>query len=90
MPFGNFNGNKQGMEQVYYVEYRKQETFDKQFLKIGQLYKDSTGSTFTRWEDDWTYYDKSNCNLALTTADVNNDAMLAKIQSVSTGYTDPR
>ena len=87
---GNFNGNKQGMEQVYYVEYRKQETFDKQFLKIGQLYKDSTGSTFSRWEDDWTYYDKSNCNLALTTADVNNDAMLAKIQSVSTGYTDPK
>lgn len=87
---GNFDGNKQGMEQVYYVEYRKQETFDKQFLKIGQLYKDSTGSTFSRWEDDWTYYDKSNCNLALTTADVNNDAMLAKIQSVSTGYTDPK
>ena len=87
---GNFNGNKQGMEQVYYVEYRKQETFDKQFLKIGQLYKGSTGSTFTRWEDDWTYYDKSNCNLALATADVNNDAMLAKIQSVSTGYTDPK
>ena len=87
---GNFNGNKQGMEQVYYVEYRKQETFDKQFLKIDQLYKDSTGSTFSRWEDDWTYYDKSNCNLALTTADVNNDAMLAKIQSVSTGYTDPK
>lgn len=87
---GNFDGNKQGMEQVYYVEYRKQETFDKQFLKIGQLYKGSTGSTFTRWEDDWTYYDKSNCNLALATADVNNDAMLAKIQSVSTGYTDPK
>lgn len=87
---GNFDGNKQGMEQVYYVEYRKQETFDKQFLKIGQLYKDSAGSTFSRWEDDWTYYDKSNCNLALTTADVNNDAMLAKIQSVSTGYTDPK
>ena len=87
---GNFDGNKQGMEQVYYVEYRKQETFDKQFLKIGQLYKGSTGNTFTRWEDDWTYYDKSNCNLALTTADVNNDAMLAKIQSVSTGYTDPK
>lgn len=78
------------MEQVYYVEYRKQETFDKQFLKIGQLYKSSAGSTFSRWEDDWTYYDKSNCNLALTTADVNNDAMLAKIQSVSTGYTDPK
>lgn len=87
---GNFDGNKQGMEQVYYVEYRKQETFDKQFLKIGQLYKDSAGSTFSRWEDDWTYYDKGNCNLALTTADVNNDAMLAKIQSVSTGYTDPK
>lgn len=87
---GNFDGNKQGMEQVYYIEYRKQETFDKQFLKIGQLYKGSTGSTFSRWEDDWTYYDKSNCNLALTTADVNNDAMLAKIQSVSTGYTDPK
>lgn len=87
---GNFDGNKQGMEQVYYVEYRKQETFDKQFLKIGQLYKSSAGSTFSRWEDDWTYYDKSNCNLALTTADVNNDAMLAKIQSVSTGYTDPK
>lgn len=87
---GNFDGNKQGMEQVYYVEYRKQETFDKQFLKIGQLYKGSAGSKFSRWEDDWTYYDKSNCNLALTTADVNNDAMLAKIQSVSTGYTDPK
>ena len=87
---GNFDGNKQGREQVYYVEYRKQETFDKQFLKIDQLYKGSAGSTFTRWEDDWTYYDKSNCNLALTTADVNNDAMLAKIQSVSTGYTDPK
>lgn len=87
---GNFNGNKQGMEQVYYVEYRKQETFDKQFLKIGQLYKDSTGSTFSRWEDDWTYYDKGNCNVAVATADVNNDAMLAKIQSVSTGYTDPK
>lgn len=57
---GNFDGNKQGMEQVYYVEYRKQETFDKQFLKIGQLYKGSAGSTFSRWEDDWTYYDKSN------------------------------
>lgn len=87
---GNFDGNKQGMEQVYYVEYRKQETFDKQFLKIGQLYKGSTGSTFSRWEDDWTYYDKSNCNLAIATADVNNDAMLAKIKSVSTGYTDPK
>ena len=99
---GNFDGNKQGMEQVYYVEYRKQETFDKQFLKIGQLYKKSSTSTsdgqtkvtpdskFTRWEDDWTYYDKSNCNLAIATADVNNDAMLAKIQSVSTGYTDPK
>ncbi|WP_418913235.1 InlB B-repeat-containing protein [Agathobaculum sp.] len=87
---GNFDGNKQGMEQVYYVEYRKQETFDKQFLKIGQLYKGSAGSRFSRWEDDWTYYDKSNCNLALTTADVNNDAMLAKIKSVSTGYTDPK
>ena len=99
---GNFNGNKQGMEQVYYVEYRKQETFDKQFLKIGQLYKKSStstsggqttvtpDSTFSRWEDDWTYYDKSNCNLAIATADVNNDAMLAKIQSVSTGYTDPK
>lgn len=87
---GNFNGNKQGMEQVYYVEYRKQETFDKQFLKIGQLYKDSAGSTFSRWEDDWTYYDKGNCNLAVAAADVNNDAMLAKIKSVSTGYTDPK
>lgn len=87
---GNFDGNKQGMEQVYYVEYRKQETFDKQFLKIGQLYKGSAGSTFSRWEDDWTYYDKSNCNLAIATADVNNDAMLAKIKSVSTGYTDPK
>lgn len=87
---GNFDGNKQGMEQVYYVEYRKQETFDKQFLKIGQLYKGSAGSTFSRWEDDWTYYDKGNCNLAVAAADVNNDAMLAKIQSVSTGYTDPK
>lgn len=87
---GNFDGNKQGMEQVYYVEYRKQETFDKQFLKIGQLYKGSTGSTFSRWEDDWTYYDKGNCGLAVAAADVNNDAMLAKIKSVSTGYTDPK
>lgn len=87
---GNFDGNKQGMEQVYYVEYRKQETFDKQFLKIGQLYKGSAGSKFSRWEDDWTYYDKGNCNLAVAAADVNNDAMLAKIQSVSTGYTDPK
>lgn len=99
---GNFNGNKQGMEQVYYVEYRKQETFDKQFLKIGQLYKKSSTSTsggqttvtpdskFSRWEDDWTYYDKGNCNLAIATADVNNDAMLAKIKSVSTGYTHPK
>lgn len=87
---GNFDGNKQGMEQVYYVEYRKQEAFDKQFLKIGQLYKGSAGSTFSRWEDDWTYYDKGNCNLAIATADVNNDAMLAKIKSVSTGYTDPK
>lgn len=99
---GNFDGNKQGMEQVYYVEYRKQETFDKQFLKIGQFYKKSStstsggqttvtpDSTFSRWEDDWTYYDKSNCNLAIATADVNNDAMLAKIKSVSTGYTDPK
>lgn len=87
---GNFDGNKQGMEQVYYVEYRKQETFDKQFLKIGQLYKGSAGSKFSRWEDDWTYYDKGNCNLAIATADVNNDAMLAKIKSVSTGYTDPK
>lgn len=87
---GNFDGNKQGMEQVYYVEYRKQETFDKQFLKIGQLYKGSAGSKFSRWEDDWTYYDKGNCNLAVAAADVNNDAMLAKIKSVSTGYTDPK
>ena len=87
---GNFDGNKQGMEQVYYVEYRKQETFDKQFLKIGQLYKDSVGSKFSRWDDDWTYYDKGNCGLAVAAADVNNDAMLAKIQSVSTGYTDPK
>lgn len=99
---GNFDGNKQGMEQVYYVEYRKQETFDKQFLKIGQLYKKSSTSTsggqttvkpdskFSRWEDDWTYYDKGNCNLAVVAADVNNDAMLAKIKSVSTGYTDPK
>lgn len=99
---GNFDGNKQGMEQVYYVEYRKQETFDKQFLKIGQLYKKSSTSTsggqttvkpdskFSRWEDDWTYYDKGNCNLAVAAADVNNDAMLAKIKSVSTGYTDPK
>lgn len=99
---GNFDGNKHGMEQVYYVEYRKQETFDKQFLKIGQLYKKSStstsggqttvtpDSTFSRWEDDWTYYDKGNCGLAVAAADVNNDAMLAKIQSVSTGYTDPK
>ena len=99
---GNFDGNKQGMEQVYYVEYRKQESFNNQFLRIGQLYKGSTESTsdgqtkvtpdskFSRWEDGWTYYSKGNCNLAVAAADVNNDAMLAKIKSVSTGYTDPK
>ena len=99
---GNFDGNKQGMEQVYYVEYHKQETFNKQFLKIGQLYKGSStsisngqttvtpNSVFSRWEDGWTYYAKGNCGLALATADVNNDAMLAKIKSVRTGYTNPK
>ena len=96
---GNFDGNKQGMEQVYYVEYHKQETFDKQFLRIGQLYKDvsqdSSGNyqaagTFSRFTNGWTYYAKGNCGLALSTADVNNDAVLAKIESVSTSYTDPK
>ncbi|MFR4414478.1 MAG: hypothetical protein ACLT4C_03985 [Butyricicoccus sp.] len=53
---GNFDGNKQGMEQVYYVEYRKQETFDKQFLKIVSFTKlgwqrsaaEMTGHTMTK------------------------------------------
>ena len=100
---GNFDGNKQGREQVYYVEYHKQESFHKEFLCIGQLYK--TGSTttnadgeiihtasgtFSRWTDDWTYYGKKNCNVAITAADVNNDAVLAKIKEISYGYTDPK
>ena len=100
---GNFDGNQQGREQVYYVEYHKQESFHKEFLCIGQLYK--TGSTitnadgekihtasdtFSRWTDDWTYYGKKNCNVAITAADVNNDAVLAKIKEISYGYTDPK
>ena len=32
---GNFDGNPQGREQVYYVEYHKQESFHKEFLRIG-------------------------------------------------------
>ena len=95
---GNFDGNKQGREQVYYVEYHKQETFDKEFLRIGQLYKEGvvSGEThtasenFKRWTDGWTYYGKKNCNVAITAADVNNDAVLAKIKEISYGYTDPK
>ena len=95
---GNFDGNKQGREQVYYVEYHKQETFDKEFLRIGQLYKEDvvSGEThtasenFKRWTDGWTYYGKKNCNVAITAADVNNDAVLAKIKEISYGYTDPK
>ena len=102
---GNFDGNKQGREQVYYVEYHKQETFDKQFLRIGQLYKtasvtgrDENGNDiykaandFSRFtESDWTYYARGNCGLAVTAADVNNDAVLAKINKISYGYTDPK
>ena len=100
---GNFDGNKQGREQVYYVEYHKQESFHKEFLRIGQLYK--TGSTttnadgekihtvsddFFRWTDGWTYYGKKNCNVAITAADVNGDAVLAKIEEISYGYNDPK
>ena len=101
---GNFDGNKQGREQVYYVEYHKQESFDKEFLRIGQLYKTAsqtgTGADgepiytsavdFSRWTDGWTYYGKKNCNVALTAADVNNDAVLAKIEEISYGYNDPK
>ena len=95
---GNFDGNKQGREQVYYVEYHKQETFDKEFLRIGQLYKEDvvSGEThtasekFKRWTDGWTYYGKKNCNVAITVADVNNDAVLAKIEEISYGYNDPK
>ncbi len=101
---GNFDGNKQGREQVYYVEYHKQETFDKEFLRIGQLYKTAsqTGTSadgepiytsagdFSRWTDGWTYYGKKNCNVAITAADVNNDAVLAKIKKITYGYTDPK
>ena len=95
---GNFDGNKQGREQVYYVEYHKQETFDKEFLRIGQLYKEDvvSGEThtasenFKRWTDGWTYYGKKNCNVAITAADVNNDAVLAKIKEISYGYTNPK
>ncbi len=102
---GNFDGNKQGREQVYYVEYHKQETFDKQFLRIGQLYKtasvtgkDKNGNDvytaadkFSRFtENDWTYHARGNCGLAVTAADVNNDAVLARINKISYGYTDPK
>ncbi len=101
---GNFDGNKQGREQVYYVEYHKQETFDKEFLRIGQLYKTAsqtgTGADgepiytsagdFSRWTDGWTYYGKKNCNVAITAADVNGDAVLAKIEEISYGYNDPK
>ena len=101
---GNFDGNKQGREQVYYVEYHKQESFHKEFLRIGQLYKTAsqtgTGADgepiytsagdFSRWTDGWTYYGKKNCNVALTAADVNGDAVLAKIEEISYGYNDPK
>ena len=101
---GNFDGNPQGREQVYYVEYHKQESFHKEFLRIGQLYKtaSSTGKdeegnkiyqsseNFKRWTDGWTYYGKKNCNVAITAADVNEDAVLAKIKEISYGYTDPK
>ena len=101
---GNFDGNDQGREQVYYVEYHKQETFDKEFLRIGQLYKEKSETNtdaegnqsyqsskdFKRWTDDWTYYGKKNCNVAITAADVNEDAVLAKIKEISYGYTDPK
>ena len=101
---GNFDGNPQGREQVYYVEYHKQESFHKEFLRIGQLYKtvsntgkDKEGNkiyqsseNFKRWTDGWTYYGKKNCNVAITAADVNEDAVLAKIKEISYGYTDPK
>ena len=100
---GNFDGNKQGREQVYYVEYHKQESFHKEFLRIGQLYKTGLTTTnadgekihtasdkFSRWTDGWTYYGKKNCNVALTAADVNGDAVLAKIEEISYGYNDPK
>ena len=101
---GNFDGNPQGREQVYYVEYHKQESFHKEFLRIGQLYKTAsqTGTSedgepiytsagdFSRWTDGWTYYGKKNCNVAITAADVNEDAVLAKIKEISYGYTDPK
>ncbi len=101
---GNFDGNQQGREQVYYVEYHKQETFDKEFLRLGQLYKSAsqTGTSedgepiytsagnFSRWTDGWTYYGKKNCNVAITAADVNNDAVLAKIEEISYGYNEPK
>ena len=100
---GNFDGNKQGREQVYYVEYHKQESFHKEFLRIGQLYKAGSTTTnadgekihtvsddFSRWTDGWTYYGKKNCNVALTAADVNGDAVLAKIEEISYGYNDPK
>ena len=101
---GNFDGNPQGREQVYYVEYHKQESFHKEFLCIGQLYKtasvtgkDEEGNkiyqsseNFKRWTDGWTYYGKKNCNVAITAADVNEDAVLAKIKKITYGYTDPK
>ena len=101
---GNFDGNPQGREQVYYVEYHKQESFHKEFLRIGQLYKTASNTgkdeegnkiyqssaNFKRWTDGWTYYGKKNCNVAITAADVNNDAVLAKIKEISYGYTDPK
>ena len=100
---GNFDGNPQGREQVYYVEYHKQESFHKEFLCIGQLYKNGStttnadgekihtaSDTFFRWTDGWTYYGKKNCNVAITAADVNEDAVLAKIKEISYGYTDPK
>lgn len=101
---GNFDGNPQGREQVYYVEYHKQESFHKEFLRIGQLYKTASdtgedkegnkiyqsSANFKRWTDGWTYYGKKNSNVAITAADVNNDAVLAKIKEISYGYTDPK
>lgn len=100
---GNFDGNKAGREQVVYVEYHKQETFDKQFLRLGGLYKETNGESgsetnaqqytsggnFKSWADGWTYFARGNCGLAVTAADVNKDAVLAKIEEISYGHTDP-
>ena len=50
----------------------------------------TASENFKRWTDGWTYYGKKNCNVAITAADVNNDAVLAKIKEISYGYTDPK